>query len=40
MPLIENVLNQLRRSQWFLAFDLHSGFWQIPMAPNDIIKQQ
>jgi hypothetical protein len=26
MPLIEDVLNQLRHSKWFLMFDLQLGF--------------
>jgi hypothetical protein len=27
MPLINDVLNQLRHSEWFLVVDLQSGFW-------------
>jgi hypothetical protein len=38
MPLIEDVLNQLRHSEWFSALDLQSRFWQIPMAPDDVKK--
>jgi hypothetical protein len=38
MPLIEDVLNQLRHFKWFLAFELQSRFWQILMAPNDVKK--
>jgi hypothetical protein len=38
MPLIQNVLNQLRHSKWFSTLDLQSGFWQISMAPNDVKK--
>jgi hypothetical protein len=38
MPLIEDVLNQLRHFEWFSALDLQSGFWQIPMAPDDVKK--
>jgi hypothetical protein len=38
MPLIDDVLNQLRHSKWFLVLDLQSGFWQIPMVPDDVKK--
>jgi hypothetical protein len=38
MPLIEDVLNQLRQSKWFSALDLQSGFWQISMALDDVKK--
>jgi putative transposase len=38
MPLIDDVLNQLRHSKWFLVLDLQSGFWQIPMALDDVKK--
>jgi putative transposase len=38
MPLIEDVLNKLGHSKWFLALDLQSRFWQIPMAPDDVKK--
>ncbi len=38
MPLIEDVLNQLRSSQWFSMLDLQLGFWQILMALDDVKK--
>jgi hypothetical protein len=38
MPLIEDVLNQLGHSKWFLALDLKLGFWQILMVPDDVKK--
>jgi hypothetical protein len=38
MPLAENVLIQLGKSQWFFTLDLQSGFWQIKMALEDIHK--
>jgi hypothetical protein len=38
MPLIEDVLNQLKHSKWFSALDLQSRFWQIPMAHKDVKK--
>jgi hypothetical protein len=38
MPLIKDVLNQLRHFEWFSTLDLQLGFWQIPMAPDDVKK--
>ncbi len=38
MPLIEDVLNKLGHSKWFLTLDLQSRFWQISMAPDDVKK--
>jgi len=38
MPLVEDVISQLGKSNWFSALDLQSGFWQIHMAPDDIKK--
>jgi hypothetical protein len=38
MPLVDDVLIQLGRSQWFLMFDLQCGFWQIKMSPKDVRK--
>ncbi len=36
MPLIEDVLNKLGHSKWFLTLDLQFRFWQILMAPDDV----
>jgi hypothetical protein len=36
--LVEDVLNQLGHSKWFLALDLQSGFLQISMVPKDVKK--
>jgi len=38
MPLVEDVINQLGNSSWFIALDLQSGFWQTRMAPEDMKK--
>jgi hypothetical protein len=38
MPLVEDVIDQLGKSTWFIALDLQSGFWQIKMAPEDMKK--
>jgi len=38
MPLVEDVISQLGRSNWFTALDLQFGFWQIRMAPEDMKK--
>ncbi len=38
MSLVEDVLNQLNKSQYFFALDLQFGFWQIKMALEDIRK--
>jgi len=35
---VEDVLNQLGHSKWFLALDLQSGFLQISMVPKDVKK--
>jgi hypothetical protein len=39
MPLIEDIQNQLTSFKWFSTLDLQSGFWQIPMALNDVKKK-
>jgi len=38
MPLVEDIIDQLGNSTWFIALDLQSGFWQIRMAPEDVKK--
>jgi hypothetical protein len=38
MPLVEDVIDQLGNSAWFIALDLQFGFWQIRMAPEDVKK--
>jgi hypothetical protein len=38
MPLIDDVLDQLRDSSWFSTLDLHSRFLQISMALDHIKK--
>ncbi len=36
MPLVDDVINQLGKSSWFIALDLQSIFWQIQMAQEDM----
>jgi hypothetical protein len=38
MPLVEDVIDQLGKSTWFMALDLQSSFWQIRMALEDMKK--
>lgn len=38
LPNIVDILDQLGRAQYFLTFDLASGFRQIPMGPKDHAK--
>jgi len=35
LPLIEDVLNALKRGRIFTTLDLLSGFWQIPLCERD-----
>ena len=34
LPRIDDLLDQLGESRYFLTLDLASGFWQIPVHPN------
>jgi len=36
MPLINDVMDQLGESAWFITLDFQSRFWHIPMALDDI----
>jgi hypothetical protein len=38
MLVMDDVINQLDKSSWFIALDLQSGFWQIWMALEDMKK--
>jgi hypothetical protein len=38
MPLVEDVLIQLGKSQWLYALDLQFGFWHIKMTLKDMKK--
>lgn len=38
LPNIEEILNQIGHSQYFTVLDLTSGFYQIPMSPQDTPK--
>ena len=35
LPLPDEVQNRLARSKVFSTLDLHSGYWQLPVAPAD-----
>jgi hypothetical protein len=36
MPLDEDILTQLGKSQWYFTLDFQFGFWQIKMVSEDI----
>jgi hypothetical protein len=36
MPLVDDILNSLGKSQWFFTLELQSGFWQIKMVIEDV----
>jgi len=38
LPRIDNCFDCLGNSSWFCTLDLKSGYWQVPMAPEDIEK--
>lgn len=38
LPRIEDVMDSLYGATWFTSLDLQSGYWQIPMEPEDIPK--
>ena len=38
LPHIDDTINALRGFKWFSTLDLASGYWQIPMAPEDVEK--
>lgn len=35
LPRVDECLDSLAGAKWFSSMDLHSGFWQIAMAPED-----
>src|SRR5260370_4941821 len=35
LPLIDDMLNNLRASKYLSTFDLYSGYWQCPLAEKD-----
>jgi hypothetical protein len=38
LPRIDETLEQLGGAKWFTTLDLSSGYWQIPMCPDDMDK--
>ena len=38
LPRIDDSIDALRGSKWFSTLDLASGYWQVPMAPEDVEK--
>ena len=38
LPRIDDTIDALRGSSWFSTLDLASGYWQVPMAPEDAEK--
>ena len=40
MPLISQLLDQLHGAKVFTGLDLQSGYWQLPLSPEDIPKTQ
>jgi transposase InsO family protein len=38
LPRIDDCLDSLGQSQWYCTLDLRSGYYQVPMAPEDVEK--
>ena len=38
LPRIDETIDTLAGQQWFCTLDLHSGYWQIPVAKKDRVK--
>ena len=38
LPLISDLLDSVKDAQYFSLLDLRSGYWQIPVAPEDRAK--
>ena len=38
LPRIDDSIAALHGSKWFSMLDLASGYWQVPMAPEDVEK--
>lgn len=37
-PLIDELLNEFKEARWFIKLDLRVGYYQIRVAPEDILK--
>ncbi|GBM31329.1 Transposon Ty3-I Gag-Pol polyprotein [Araneus ventricosus] len=35
LPWIDDTMDALNGSHWFLTFDLESGYWQVEIQPED-----
>jgi hypothetical protein len=38
LPRIDGILNKLGPARFFTTLDAQSGYWQIPMHPDDVHK--
>src|SRR5699024_2838832 len=38
IPIIKDLLAEIKDSKFFISLDLRAGYWQIPMSPRDIQK--
>lgn len=38
IPRIDSIFDQLGQAQYFSTMDANAGYWQIPMAPQDVQK--
>jgi hypothetical protein len=36
IPVVEELINELRDASFFTKLDLHSGYYQVLMHPNDV----
>ena len=38
LPRVDDITDALSRAKYFATLDLQSGYWQIPIEPEDIPK--